>query len=430
MVFDFNKLLAILVVSFLLGTFALFGLRGSLQRTMLLGLLIGLLFYSGIGGADVSVPSSYIASYFIFFVAVIAGFRVARPVLFPASQAMGRLLPPAFVNIDKIRKWRYVIVAYILLSFFPLIWPEFKLQNLISLEVPDLGSLFLREFVREPDVLTRLFGYLHLLLTPFFYVALYRLRFQLWWVIALFALLIYVEYSVNAYIGRSSIMQYIGVFGLSMWWLRPEYRHKIYIFGVVALPLLLYGFYIYQVIRIGGVVGDISLLSAVLGVLEIELGFPKDVGVPIIESAKHVDLASYFTWILTLPIPKVLTGPIIGARINYEISEIVLGTPTGTDGWYVVLPGLVAESIYIYGRYFFWLHGFFVGALAMLMARIMERSPQMLFLQMNVVLLFAYVLNRAGIGAVLPLLVNQFLMFYILLLIVASRERRRRRRNF
>ncbi len=162
-----------------------------------------------------------------------------------------------------------------------------------------------------------------------------------------------------------------------------------------------------------------------LSVLARELGFLKNVGVTVLEAGARVDIGAYFTWIATLPIPKVLTGDIEGARINYEISEIVLGLPIGSPGWYVVLPGLVVESVYIYGRYFFWLHGIFLGIMAAFFARIAERVPQFLFLYLYIVLMFAYVLNRAGISALLPTIINEFLFFYLFLFFVIFRTRRR-----
>ena len=152
--------------------------------------------------------------------------------------------------------------------------------------------------------------------------------------------------------------------------------------------------------------------------LENEISFPRNVGVPIIESGARVDLAAYARWMLTLPIPKLLTGEIEGARVNYEISDLVLGLGRGARGWYIVLPGLVAESVSIFGRYFFWLHAVFIAFLAALVMRLMERTPQLLFLQAYVVVTFAYHVNRGGISGPLGILVNEFMLFYLFVFIM------------
>ena len=136
------------------------------------------------------------------------------------------------------------------------------------------------------------------------------------------------------------------------------------------LPLVLVASYVYGVVRIGGTVGELSFWEAVTPVMETETSFPRDVGMLVIEKAARVDLSDYVKWIVTLPIPKILTGEIGGARINYEISEYVSGVSPGQKGWYVVLPGLIAESVYIYGNYFFWLHGGFIAFLAALVVRL------------------------------------------------------------
>ena len=54
--------------------------------------------------------------------------------------------------------------------------------------------------------------------------------------------------------------------------------------------------------------------------------------------------------------------------------------------------------------------------LAVLVGRLVERTPQLVFLRIYLLLLFAYVLNRAGVSALLPQLINNFLIFYIYLL--------------
>jgi len=425
MTFDLARLFLIVAGSLFLGSFAVLAARGTAQRLMLFGFLSGLAWYSGIGAADPEVPYCLIGYYFVFFAAVITGFHFARPVFLSFGLVLGRHMPPALGSIDRGKGWTWLIAIYVLLSAFPLIWPEFRLHNLFAPPSPDLLTIFYRRFTEEPDGVLKLVGYAHLLLTPFFYLALYRLRYRLRWIIAVFVLLLYMKFVDHAYIGRGNVMMHIGLLVLAVWFLRPGYRRFIVTVGVVMAPVFLYIFYWYGRIRIGGVAADVGFGAAMQSILSVELGFPKNVGIPILEAGARVDIGAYFTWIATLPIPKVLTGAIEGARINYEISDIVLGLPTGSQGWYVVLPGLVSESVYIYGPYFFWLHGIFLGIMAAFFARMAERVPQFLFLYLYLVLMFAYVLNRAGIAALLPPVINMFLLFYLFLFFVIFRTRHR-----
>ena len=226
---------------------------------------------------------------------------------------------------------------------------------------------------------------------------------------------------------RGPVLMSLGQIGIFLWVTRPHYRRTMIISVLVLMPLMLTALNLYEFIRIGGTVGEISILNSSLSLFESETSFPLRVGMPIIEASVRVNFADYIRWIVTLPIPKIFTGEIAGARINYDISEFLLGVSPGERGWYVVLPGLVAESLYIYGRYFFWLHGVFVAFLMAFLVRLMERTPQLLFFQAYVVLLFAYVLNRAGIAALLPVIVNCNMLFYLYVFAVVFGLFRKRR---
>ena len=116
-----------------------------------------------------------------------------------------------------------------------------------------------------------------------------------------------------------------------------------------------------------------------------------------------------------MPLPKLFVGPVEVARINYEVSEIVLGLPIGAYGWYVVLPGLVAESVYIFGRNLFWIHGMVLGLVAAFFVRLTERVPQFFFIYLHLVVMFGYALNRGGVSSLFPELLNKFLFFYLFL---------------
>jgi hypothetical protein len=206
---------------------------------------------------------------------------------------------------------------------------------------------------------------------------------------------------------------------LALWVARPKYRRVLTALAVAAVPFVLASAYLYGVVRIGGI-PNVSPVQAVILMLENEISFPRNVGIPIFESGAQVNLMKYAIWIFTLPIPKLLTGEIEGARVNYEISEFVLGLRRGEPGYYVVLPGLVAESVYVYGWYFFWLHAVFIACLAAFVMRLVERTPQLLFLQAYVVVTFAYHLNRGGISGPLAILVNHFMLFYLFVFVHLS----------
>jgi hypothetical protein len=424
---DYLRLVLILSGTVLLGSVAWLAARGRVQRFILLGTLVGLTFYSGIGAAAPGVAPAFTAYFFFLFAAIIVGFHLGRPLFLPVSERMGRRLGPSLGSMEPARLWYGVIGLYIVVSALPLLWPEWRLHELLAPPRPDLRYVFDLRFSGEPDTLTRLIANLQVVATPFFYLALYRLRHRLAWVAGVFVVLLYVSYVAAASISRGEVLRHLGFVILAAWFLRPRHRPGITAATLASLPLLVMVAYWYGRVRIGGAVEAITAGEALTALLSTEWGFPRDVGMPLIESGAGVDLGRYLLWIVTLPIPKLITGPIAGARINYEISEIVLGLPAGSAGWYVVLPGLVAESVYLFGPWLFWLHGLFIGLLAAFFARLAEQVPQFLFLFLYVAVMFAFVLNRGGIAGLLPPLVNGFLLFYVFLLLMVMIHHRQER---
>lgn len=422
MSFYLERLCYVMAGSFWIFCLGILTTRGWHQRFLLLGTLFGLFIYGGIGSTMEGVAPEFVVFYMVFAVAIIAGFGFGRVLFLPVSRRIGRYVPVALPNVDRRKLWNWVIITYLLLSAFPLVWPEFRLHQLLTPSAPDLKKMFYLRIHTELDALSKIVNYMRLLIIPFFFISLYRYRFRLKWVAIIFCLLLYLKYVADfSYVARSTVILYVLILFLAGWILHPKARTKLIILFISCIPIFLVASYAYAVIRIGGTLDDLSLLQAVNGVLGVELTLVERAGMVVYKTGARVNLADFFTWIITLPIPKILTGPIQGARINYEISDLVLGIRTGSPGGHVVLSGLLSESIYIYGKYFFWLHGFFVGCLAAFFARLMERVPQFLFLFLFIAMLFAYNLNRAGIASLLPILTNQLLLFYFFVLTIVFR---------
>lgn len=388
------------------------------QRIVLLCFLIGFFFYNGIAMASPEVPFYYLFYYFGLFLSFILAFKFFCSVFKPLNRRITKVLPTALEKIDGgSNYWQLVIPVYIILKMISLVYPIFRLELLLLPPSVDMLATWSASWEdKDTNIFLKLHSYFIFLLSPFFYIALYRYRNQFWKIVSILLFLLYVDYVKGAYIARSAILMTLGMIVVSLWVLRPHYRKKLVIIICSMLPVLLAGAYYYQFTRAGALIENISIADAIIALVEMETSFPISVGIPIIEGGHRVDFFGYVTWILTLPIPKVLTGAISGARINYEITEIVTGVSSGASGWSVVLPGLLSESVYVYGKYLFWLHGIIIGFFASLMTRIMENTPQLLFFQAYVVILLVYNLNRAGIGSVLPTFINEFILFYVFLL--------------
>lgn len=419
------KLIVVLGGTALASALAVYMTSTPLQKLLTLAFISGLCLYSGVGGASSEVPTYYLVYYFAILVAFVVSFKVFCVFLYQPSRNLSSVLSKVFSTVDRAVAWRMVIWITIGLHLLLLIYPEFRLHLLFAPPAPDLVTFWARQWAGEQvDAFSKILEYLRLLLMPFFYVALYRYRNRITRAAAMLLGLLYIRYVATGYVGRGMILMAIALIGLVIWIHRPRLRPALVVLAVAMLPLILLGSYAYGVIRLGGPVAGLGL-QQMAAVIDMETSFPREVGVPIIESGRRVNLWDYAKWIVTLPIPKVLTGEIGGARVNYEISEAILGISRGDTGWFVVLPGFVAEAVYIFGPYLFWLHAVFVALLAAWAARVLERTPQFLFLAGYVTLLFGYVLNRGGISAMLPVIINEFLLFYVFILLSWIHVRRR-----
>lgn len=419
---DLSILAIILLGTSMIATVSILNARGIWQRMLLFGFYSGLCLYSGVGAAYSDVPNYYTIYYFGFLISFAFAFSLFRHFFTTLSIRSGKVLQQHLHRVDTSRVWHSIVFLFLFLHFIPLIYPEIKLHQLIFPPAPDLRSVFAARWEsQEMDILRKLVDYACVLLTPFFYIALFRYRQRIMRLFLIIATLLYLQYVATGYIGRGTVLMAIGIIGLALWVYYPKKRFYLTILALLAIPFILVGSYFYAIIRLGGTPTDIAPTQAALKIVESETSFPRNVGMPIIESIQRVDMKSYVTWILTLPIPKILTGEIKGARINYEISEIILERKRGQSGWYIVLPGLVAESIYIFGNYFFWLHAAFIAFLAVFLIRLLEKTPQLLFLNAFVVVTFSYHLNRAGISGPLPLVINGFLLFYVFVFLCAFR---------
>lgn len=420
--FDLTLACGLFALTALVGGTLFWLARTQVERITVTGFLAGLLLYSGIGAANPDVPITY-AYYYVTFVIVFgASYPLCARVLRPLGRSVGTTLPPVLENIDREHRWSIVILLYLSLALAPLLYPNLRISELLSPPLPDLTASFERR-QEEQAALLRLIKYAQLLLTPFFYIALYKYRNHLPVFASALVFTQYVNYVVDSYISRGEITVTFGILFIALWISRPRRRAILVALSIAGVALLLPLAQAYVSIRLGAPPDATAIGEAADNLLLGETSFPAVSGVRIIESSERANLVSYVKWIVTLPIPKVLIGELDVPRINYDISEIVLRISRTSDAFFVVLPGLVAESIYVFGDHLFWIHACFIAFAVAFLVRITERVPQLLFFTSYIAMLITFTLNRGGIGATLPILVNGFLLFYAFLLVVVFRPR-------
>ena len=122
-----------------------------------------------------------------------------------------------------------------------------------------------------------------------------------------------------------------------------------------------------------------------------------------------------------LPIPQNLTESWDYLKINHEFTELLTGKVYGQTTTHVYLPGLFGEGIFIYGTKMFWLHSCSVGHAGGFAVLPHEDGSTSLFV-LTFFQLQLLIMARGGIGKLLILIVNYFLLFWPFLFILISRS--------
>jgi hypothetical protein len=419
--FDYTAFVAVLSVTLLACALAWRWLRSPAERVFFSLLAGGLYFYCGIGGALVPVALGYLTTYFCFLFVYIATFIVT---LSAARHVLSKYRS-AYRSIDELafrpRFGNVVRCAYLFACLVPLMYPTVRLANLWNPPHPDIVTALNMGLAAEVPVPLRLVQYCNYILWPLYTISLYQMR-RRYVALSIFTFIpIYIQYCTTSYVGRYTILTCILFVLLTTWLDRPTWHQRIVIGTLALLPVLLTSALAYQYQRAGLDAPAMSLADSVEALLKIEVTFPENFS-KIAYSGRRADPAAYAIWLLSTPIPKVLTGEIPGARINYEIANIITGVSVGQHNFNVPLAGPVCESIYIYGPAWYWLHAIFIGVLAGLACAFATGCRALTPILIQLAILFGLCFGRAGVGGTYAFLVNTYLGAYVLMFIAILRN--------
>ena len=400
--------------------------KGTTQRLMLVPIILGFTFYNGFAISTTEAPTYMIVGYFLFIIALIAGFRFGAVLAHPLGVTIARNATPVLSEFAEGRMARQMILFYFILIFITLVVPTFKVHLLLAPPNPDIRALFDARFTESRGAIGAMIAIFTALTKPLYYLALYRYRHRLGLLAALVLAPLYMQYVRDAYIGRYEILFSLIYIFMMAWAFKPRWRTALGLGALLALPVLATLAHAYTFTRLGNSADYSGSADALLSLLEAETMLPIEIGIPLVESGQRGSLIGYVVWLLTLPIPGFLKSGLPIMLVNYEISEIVLGRPPGSQGFYVVLPGLIGESMFLYGKEFYLLHPLTIGLIIGMFAAILQNIPRMNALIYFVVILFFFNLNRGGVASVMPVLINGFLLFGIIVFFAILREQQRR----
>src|SRR3546814_8241835 len=94
---------------------------------------------------------------------------------------------------------------------------------------PNINVCFSARFLDQANNIQNLINYIDILITPFFYIALYFIRRSIYVLAGIVFLVLYIEYVDAAYIARGAAISNLLIIFLAIWYERPKLRTSMVI---------------------------------------------------------------------------------------------------------------------------------------------------------------------------------------------------------
>ena len=195
--FDTYRLILIVIVT-LIPFFWVFKLKDFNSKIYFGLFLLAFFIYSGIGGSLKDVDDNYFIYYVIYTIFISIGLYMGK--------GSNRLKGDNRISDNKLTKLidKYgttIILFFLILKLLTLIYPQFLLHRLIDPPAPDLSSVFSERFeTQESTFFESISYYLLSLLSPFFFLSLYKFRYKPWKLFSLLIIIPYIDYCRVGYI--------------------------------------------------------------------------------------------------------------------------------------------------------------------------------------------------------------------------------------
>lgn len=415
--FDYYSLWGVVGITSLL---ALFVIRSMDKKQKIFFLLVYffLLIYSGLGGALKSANKEYLFFFFSYISVLSLVLKKYDGKIVYNREELVSLT--SFLDLHYIN----IIIVFILLDLSTLIYPENKLFLLIS---PPTADNLNHDFTDSGSggIIEQIIYLLRTTLIPFFYWALYKLRNRKELLIGVLIIDMYIQFCANHYLARNQMLTAaLLVFIPYFQSVSSKKKVAFIILTIVAIPFLSYFFYVYSFIRKGH--GAIAY-SGIDTNMAMQLLLGQEIGYPLYYDyffeAPYNMIGQYFVWMLLLPLPGFLKFGYGLNKVNYSFSTAVTGLTPTDKGFGVLLPGLVGESIFMFGSYLFLLHALILGLIMKIVCNTLKQTESFTYIYYYFAVEFSFILGRAGTAAVYPRVAKSFFVFLVILYFIKSNKR-------
>lgn len=390
--------------------------RSLREKLYVLPYVVFFFIYSGVGVSWDNCEKDYLMYYFLWMMFF----------SFTVMVMMGKKRILSIEGVDAsssfwILKYAdFFIALYILMQLITLI-ASGNIHHLISPPSPDLTSVMDEVSEGGGGVGSGLIYYINHIIFIFYFVSLYKYRNQPGKLFLAIFLPFYFIYANSGYLARSTIMGYLIIYIVAVYFYNPTLRRKIRLLVCFGLPFLLVGLSLYTFIRIGHVV-DITPGDAIILLGYQETSYPTQFDLIKKTPFDANLLKDYFEWLITLPLPGFLKDSSKDYFFNAIFTERLYGAPRGSMGFSIALPGVAGEGMFIFGLTWYFLHAIILGAFVGITYRLVKRKEEFfLFLYMGIFM--AFHTARAGTVSTYSMYLKDFLVYEIVILLFVNKKK-------
>lgn len=253
------------------------------------------------------------------------------------------------------------------------------------------------------------------IVAPFFYFCLFKYRNKYVKLFIILFLPLYFSYCSTAYVSRTQILMTF-IFYIAIIAYYNKRHRKVIIIGCCSLIIALVPIMAAFVeLRQGR--GEINLndfADSLDALFRIEGTFPLWFEKIYKNAFSETYSIDYILYILFQPIPGFIKQPFIGNfQINYSIGELLLDMDISDEDFFVPLSGIIGESVFVFGRYFFFLHAIICAYIINISSNFFKNFQPFSIIFLYIICYSGLVFGRAGTtgGSFYPFLIKS--LFYI-----------------
>lgn len=391
--FEFSILRFLIVAIF---TFALFYIvvrsnENILKKIFIVFFSVSYFAYAG-AGISVMNESSYYPVYFTIYTIVLVSFLY----LF-RKKTVSTIVQDDDISslIDKYGN--YILIIYPLLILSLLVFPENKLSVLLNPPSVDINSVMdVVTLESGVDTFTAVVMVIKYIIQPFYFLSLVKLKNKPIQLLFLIIAPLYFIYCKDEYISRTDIMLNFIFFVCILYYFNKEYRRKILFFSAIMLVLSVFFLAAYTAIRVGEKGGNMSFSESIESLFAIEGTFPLWFDNIYYNFDKTTYITDYTLWVLTQPIPGFLKSWLVDFNLNISIAKVLLDVDHSETVSFVPLTGLVCESVFVFGKYLFFLHAIILAYVLNIFANFLTSRESFKTLMIYAIVFTCLGVSRAG----------------------------------